>query len=491
MQTTLDKARILIVDDEADIRHSLRGILEEDEGHTVIGCENAEEALEIIAKELPDLVFLDIWLPGMDGMSALAKIRDSYPALPVIMISGHGNIETAVTAIRLGAHDFIEKPLSLEKIVLAVSRTLEFVNIRRENQALKTRFSDVKPGLTGGSPAIMEVKKQIEQVAPTDAWVLITGENGTGKEIAARSIYTMSLRSHKPLVAVNCAAIPEELIESELFGHEKGAFTGAEAAKEGKFELAHQGTLFLDEIADMSLKTQAKILRILQEKEFERVGGVRTTRVDVRVIAATNKNMQEEIAAGRFREDLYYRLKVFPLELPPLKERGNDILLLAEVFQHELMREHGFKPLQIGPDAERALLAYPWPGNVRELRNFMERMLILHSGQKIGEANLPAEIREYASPTKGLLQSADQNSSLSDCRQEAPHDPQPDGACLAAALAQDDWRLARQEFEITFLKSKLRQCEGNISRLSKLVGIERSHLSRKLKTYAIQAESEE
>ena len=201
--------------------------------------------------------------------------------------------------------------------------------------------------------------------------------------------------------------------------------------------------------------------------------------------------MQEEIAAGRFREDLYYRLKVFPLELPPLKERGNDILLLAEVFQHELMREHGFKPLQIGPDAERALLAYPWPGNVRELRNFMERMLILHSGQKIGEANLPAEIREYASPTKGLLQSADQNSSLSDCRQEAPHDPQPDGACLAAALAQDDWRLARQEFEITFLKSKLRQCEGNISRLSKLVGIERSHLSRKLKTYAIQAESEE
>ena len=473
-----NKARILIVDDEPGIRLSLQGILEEDEGHVVLEAETAESALELIATEMPDLVFLDIWLPGMDGMDALAQIKEDYPALPVIMISGHGNIETAVAAIRMGAHDFIEKPLSLEKIVLAVNRTMEFVNLKRENQALKANLADAPLELDGESPAILEVKRQIAQVAPTAAWVLITGENGTGKEIAARSVYAQSQRSKEQFVAVNCAAIPEELIESELFGHEKGAFTGADTARPGKFELAHQGTLFLDEIGDMSLKTQAKILRILQEREFERVGGSRTIRVDVRVIAATNKNMEEEIASGRFREDLYYRLNVFPLVLPPLSSRGKDILLLCALFQHNLVSKHGFKPLLLTSSAKQAILNYAWPGNVRELRNFMERMLIIHGGKEVTVTNLPTEMQGFAAkPSFAPNSLPAQNPS---CLELAPE--------VCHALALNDLRKARQEFEICFLRSKFQQYGGNISRLAEVVGVERSHLSRKLKTYGIQQE---
>lgn len=471
------KARILIVDDEAGIRLSLRGILEEDEGHIVLDCESAEEALELIGRELPDLIFLDIWLPGMDGMDALSKIKERHPQLPVIMISGHGNIETAVSAIKAGAHDFIEKPLSLEKIVLAVNRTLEFILLKRENEALRTGQEDSPLELDGVSPAIMAVKEQIARVAPTDAWVLITGENGTGKEIAARSVYLKSERQKGPFVAVNCAAIPEELIESELFGHERGAFTGAEAARPGKFELAHQGTLFLDEIGDMSLKTQAKILRILQEKEFERVGGSQTIRVDVRVIAATNKNMEEEISAGRFREDLYYRLNVFPLALPPLKERGNDILLLAALFEDTLITRHGFRPLTLGEEARDAILNYSWPGNVRELRNFIERMLILHSGKELRLGHLPAEMQAGVAAAPKKFSGPAVGSSV--C---AP-------ACspVFPALAINDLRAARQEFERFYLKTKLAECNGNISHLAELIGIERSHLSRKLKMLEITA----
>ena len=468
------KARILIIDDEDGIRLSLKGILEEDEGHTVIEAESAEEGLKIIDRELPDLVFLDIWLPGMDGMEALAKIREDHPQLPVIMISGHGNIEIAVAAVREGAHDFIEKPLSLEKIVLAVNRTLEFTLLRRENETLRSARRESPLALDGNSPVINAVKKQIAQVAPTEAWVLITGDNGTGKEIAARSIYAQSNRRHELFVAVNCAAIPEELIESELFGHEKGAFTSADSARAGKFELAHQGTLFLDEIGDMSLKTQAKILRILQEREFERVGGSRTIRVDVRVIAATNKNMEEEIAAGRFREDLYYRLNVFPLRLPPLKERGQDILLLASLFENNLAARHGFRPLLLSEGARRAMLAYEWPGNVRELRNFIERMLILYSGRELKPEHLPPEMCAGIFQAQPPVSSGGENTCASACND------------LGAALALNDLRAARQEFESAYLRLKLAECSGNISRLSELIGMERSHLSRKLKALGVQ-----
>lgn len=470
------KARILIVDDEPGIRLSLKGILGEDEGHTVLECETAEDAFPLIARELPDLIFLDIWLPGMDGIEALSRIKESYPQLPVIMISGHGNIETAVSAIKAGAHDFIEKPLSLEKIVMAVNRTLEFVLLKRENEVLRISQGNSPIDLDGNSPAIMEVKRQIARVAPTDAWVLITGGNGTGKEIAARSIYAKSERSNKQFVAVNCAAIPEELIESELFGHKEGAFTGACASRSGKFELAHLGTLFLDEIGDMSMKTQAKILRILQEKEFERVGDSQTIRVDVRVIAATNKNMEEEIAAGRFREDLYYRLNVFPLILPLLKERGDDILLLTALFLEALVTKHGFKSLVLSEGAKNALLNYSWPGNVRELRNFVERMLILHSNKELRLEHLPFEM---------------QNKGLPNRLQEGSQATSPSCAILCSelnpAMSINDLRAARHEFEAVYLKSKLGECGGNISRLAELIGLERSHLSRKLKSLGIQA----
>lgn len=465
-------ARILIIDDEEGIRMSLRGILAEDEGHEVYEAATAEDGLQLLTREMPDVVFLDIWLPGMDGLTALNRIRETYPSLPVIMISGHGNIETAVSAILQGAHDFIEKPLSLEKVVIATNKALEVANLRRENMALKTRLqcSDTVE-LTGNSPAMISVREQIERVAPTDAWVLITGENGTGKEIAARSLHRQSRRRDNPMVAVNCAAIPEELIESELFGHEKGAFTGAEGTKVGRFETANQGTLFLDEIADMSLKTQAKILRILQEQRFERVGGNRTIHVDVRVIAATNKNLEKEIAAGRFREDLYYRLKVFPLALPPLRDRGQDILLLANIFQDTFAVEHGFRPLRFTEDAEQCLLTYAWPGNVRELRNFMERMLILYSGKEVDSRMLPAEITGRC-PVSSSAKTEESTLRI-------PILPGP-----------QDFKLARQEFETRFLAAKLQECGNNISRLADYIGLERSNLSRKLKAIGLTADAE-
>ncbi len=321
--------RLLIVDDEEDIRASLRGILE-DESYTVFEAANAEEGLAFLEKQSVDLVFLDIWMPGMDGLALLDVLQKLYPHLPVLMISGHGTIETAVSAFKKGAYDFIEKPLSLDKVLFSVERALELHDLKRENSDLRQMLDTSAPiGPMGTSPLMVELREQINRVAPLDTWVLITGENGTGKELVARAVHTASKRSHKPLVALNCAAIPEELIESELFGHEKGAFTGADSVKVGKFELAQQGTLFLDEIGDMSLKTQAKILRILQEKSFERVGGNRVIHADVRVIAATNKDLELAIQQGEFREDLYYRLRVFPLHVPPLRVRGLDILLLA------------------------------------------------------------------------------------------------------------------------------------------------------------------
>lgn len=462
--------RLLIVDDEEGIRISLRGVLE-DEGHIVFDVGSAEEGLTFLEKTQVDLVFLDIWLPGMDGLAMLDAIHSQYPSIPVLMISGHGTIETAVAAIKRGAYDFIEKPLSLEKVILAVERALEFHALKRENQELRRQLDDkTVDGPMGASPVMLELQEQINRVAPLDTWVLLTGENGTGKELAARAVHNASRRNARPMVAVNCAAIPEELIESELFGHEKGAFTGADTAKVGKFELAHEGTLFLDEIGDMSLKTQAKILRILQEKSFERVGGNKVFHADVRVIAATNKDLEAAILAGEFREDLYYRLRVFPLHVPPLRERGNDLFLLADHFVATLAQDLGLAPVSFSSDAKKALLAYSWPGNVRELRNFIERMLILHAGEQVTRAMLPAEFKNTDKARPG--------------RDADPAGP--DQRRLPDKALPADFKSARSAFEAQFLASKLQEHDGNISRLAEAIGLERSYLSRKLKMYNIQ-----
>jgi two-component system nitrogen regulation response regulator NtrX len=372
-----------------------------------------------------------------------------------------------VAAIKKGAHDFVEKPLSLEKVILAVDRALEFQALKRENTGLRELLeAKTQGGLMGASPSMRVLHQQIDRVAPLDTWVLITGENGTGKELAARAIYNASRRSGKPMIAVNSAAIPEDLIESELFGHERGAFTGADVSREGKFEMAHQGTLFLDEIGDMSLKTQAKILRILQEKSFERVGGTKVLHVDVRVIAATNKNLEAAIAAGKFREDLYYRLRVFPLHVPPLRERGADILLLAEHFNGVLAQDLGLGRVNFSPEAREALLIYAWPGNVRELRNFMERMLILHGGADVDLRMLPREFQRAAA-SSGLEKDPPATGSVA--------------GFVATAALPGDFKAARSAFETHFLTAKLKECNGNIARLAEVTGLERSYLYRKLK----------
>ena len=466
-------ARILIIDDEEPIRFSLRGILE-DEGYEVLEAATAEEGLEVADAERPDLVFLDIWLPGMDGLTAQARLKGNHPDLPVVMISGHGTIETAVSAIQQGAYDFIEKPLSLEKVVIVAARALEAGSLRRENQVLRTVLPE-QDELIGQSPVMLKFQELLARVAPTDVWVLLTGENGTGKELAARALHAGSRRADAPMIAVNCAAIPEELIESELFGHEKGAFTSADQARAGRFEMANNGTLFLDEIGDMSLKTQAKILRILQEQSFERVGGTRTIKVDVRVIAATNKNLEEAIAAGTFREDLYYRLRVVPLHLPPLRERGGDLDLLLAAFTERLYRVHACKAPVYAPETMERLRRYPWPGNVRELRNFAERMVILFGGKTVLPVDLPPEMTPQGKP--------EPSAEAASAACEPAFLPQ------SAVLGPDlDFKKARAVFEARYLEAKLHECGGNITRLAETIGLERSYLHRKLKGYGISSE---
>jgi two-component system nitrogen regulation response regulator NtrX len=366
----------------------------------------------------------------------------------VVMMSGHGTVESAVRSTRLGAFDFIEKPLSIDQLLLTIEHAVERAQLERENARLRAaRVGAVE--IFGESDAILELKRQIERAAPTSGWALITGENGTGKELVARQLHLKSQRSRGPFVAVNCAAIPEELIESELFGHEKGAFTGAVARKRGKFELAHGGSLFLDEVADMSLMTQAKVLRILQENSFERVGGTGSIKVDVRVIAATNRNLEEEIAAGRFREDLYYRLNVLPLRVPSLRERPTDIPILARAFVAEFCAEAGGKPVEMSQRAVEQLIRYPWPGNVRELRNLMERLVIMAPGAAIDEVDLP------------------------------------NAAAATNAAADLTLDAARRGFERDFLAARLAAHGGNISRTAEAVGIKRETLSRKLKALGI------
>ncbi len=445
-------SRILVVDDEEGIRRSLQGILS-DEGVEVVVASDGEEAISVLReRDDMDLVLLDIAMPGRNGLEILEEIGQTWSHVPVVMMSGHGNIETAVRATKLGAYNFIEKPISLEKLLVTIDNALDRSRLEEENRKLRADAVRAHE-ILGSSPPIAEVKDQIKIAAPTNGWVLITGENGTGKELVARQIHLHSKRADKPFIEVNCAAIPEELIESELFGHEKGAFTGAIAQKRGRFELANEGTIFLDEIADMSLKTQAKILRILQESTFERVGGVGTIEVDVRVIAATNKDLKREIAEGSFREDLYYRLNVIPFHVPPLRQRREDIPDLARAFVAEFCAESGTKGKEVTPRAMKQLEAYSWPGNVRELRNLMERLVLMTPDRQIKEANLPEAIRVSGAATGSV---------------------------------EETLEGARKAFEREFLMTKLRENAWNISRTAEAIGIARESLSRKIKSFKIE-----
>jgi two-component system nitrogen regulation response regulator NtrX len=447
---------ILIVDDEDSIRQSLEGILQ-DEGFETAFATTGEECLKIISSDDPDLVLLDIWMPGIDGLETLKRVKKIRPLQQVIMMSGHGTIETAVKATQLGAYDFIEKPLSLEKVLLSIQNALQVRQLVAENKALKEKIN-LDYEMIGESPIIDDLKKQIAVAAPSSGWALITGENGTGKELVARAIHQQSTRADKPFIEVNCAAIPEELIESELFGHEKGAFTGATAARQGKFDLANGGTLFLDEIGDMSLKTQAKILRILQEHKFERVGGNRTIAVNVRVIAATNKDLQEEIKKGNFREDLYFRLNVLPFTVPPLRERKEDIPQLCNHFFKFFCRKEAKENKVMSVEAMQALLGYDWPGNVRELKNLIERLVIMTQGKEIQVKDLPHSIYKP--------------NDITDIKMS--HNPMP-----------DSYREAKEQFERRFLLEKLEKNNWNISRTAEDIGLERSNLHRKIKAYNI------
>src|SRR5256884_2805307 len=390
---------ILIVDDEPAIQSTLKGVLE-DEGYRVSAVGSGAEALARVAEDGPELVFLDIWMSGMDGLETLAKIKRLRADAAVVMISGHGTIETAVKATKLGAYDFIEKPLSLEKTLLTAARALEHARLARENAQLRERL-DLEWDIVGQSPVMQALRQQIATAAPTTGRVLIHGENGSGKQLVARAIHQLSTRVEQPFVEVNCAAIPEELIESELFGHEKGAFTGAVARRKGKFETANSGTLFLDEIGDMSLKTQAKVLRALEEQAFERVGGKDTVRIDVRVIAASNRDLETLIRDGRFREDLYYRLNVIPIEVPALRERKDDIPALVDHFVAVFCAENGKRLKTVSGEALGYFVAYDWPGNVRELRNMVERLVIMTPGDVIGADHLPAPLRPKAATPAG------------------------------------------------------------------------------------------
>jgi len=445
-------AKILIVDDEQSIRSTLAKILE-DEGHRTAVSESGEEALAQAARDEFDLIILDLWLPGVDGMTVLEKFR-AAGAPPVIVISGHGNIETAVRATRLGAFDFLEKPLSLERVLLTIGHALSDRRLREQVRDLRQSLSS-EDLLIGESDVMKELEQQIRSAAPSNSRVLINGENGSGKEIVARTLHRWSHRAEQPFIDVNCAAIPEELIESELFGHRKGAFTGAIDERKGKFELADGGTLFLDEVGDMSVRTQAKVLRVLQEQTFQKVGGQQPITVDVRVIAATNKNLQNEIERGAFRDDLYYRLNVIPIDVPPLRSRGNDVVLLAEHFLRRFAAETGTPRKRLSAGAAAKLKGYHWPGNVRELRNVIERLAILLRGEAIDAEDIQLGAR---------------------------------GAAPADISADLTLKEARDAFEKQFILARLKDFAGNVSRTADALGVERSNLYRKLHAYGITVE---
>lgn len=460
-------ASILVVDDEEAIRTSLRSILE-DEGYDVSVAANGVEALKIYGADPPDLMILDIWMPEMDGLETLRRVKEFVPTTQVMMISGHGSIETAVKAIKLGAYDYIEKPLSLENVTLRVKHALEQFRLAQENRSLRTKVQQ-KFELVGDSPAMQRLRELIATAGPTNSRVLIGGENGTGKELVARAIHTYSTRSDHPFVAVNCAAIPETLIESELFGHEKGSFTGATSMKRGQFEQADGGTLFLDEIADMSLNTQAKVLRALQEQQFTRVGGTKLMKVDVRVLAASNKDLEKEIGRGQFREDLYYRLNVVPIVVPPLRERREDIPALVRHFMKTHVEEQGLRMKEVSPEAMAVFQQYEWPGNIRELRNLIERLMIMVPGFVIDAAQATLSLQGR---TVGVISTGNQTPNL------------------LLAKSYDSLRDARNAFEKEYISRKLREHHWNISRTAEDLKIERSHLHRKIKLLDVEMRPE-
>lgn len=461
---------ILIIDDEASIRQTLEAALS-DEGYKVKTAASGKQGLESLKTDPSDLVILDIWMPELDGIETLKIIKSEWPELPVIMMSGHGTIETAVKATKLGAFDFLEKPPSLERLLVLIQNAVGVHDLVRENNALRKQIKRSRT-LIGESPAIQHIQELVRRVAPTTGSVIITGENGTGKELVAHAIHALSSRFTKPFIEVNCAAIPEELIESELFGHEKGAFTGATQLRRGKFDLAHGGTIFLDEIADMSLKTQAKVLRILQEQKFERVGGTQTISVDVRVVAATNKDLKAEIQKGTFREDLFYRLNVVPFVVPPLRDRKEDIPLLAEHFLKEFATTHGRKPRVLKPDSIELLRAYPWPGNVRELKNLIERLMILTTESQEGAPITPADLMSH-------LQIDSFSAAVG-----GHHADEAKNSAMSARNLRD----ARTEFEKDFILKTLKENDWNVSKASAVLGIERSHLHKKMKSFGIEHE---
>src|SRR3954454_17244326 len=447
------KPSVLIVDDEAGVRSALGGVLR-DERYAVEAVDSGEACLDRVTRTPFDVIILDIWLPGMDGLATLSRLRERRVDSPVVMISGHGNIESAVRAIKMGAFDFVEKPLSLDKTVLVVGNAVRQRRLEVENRALRASV-DRRLTMVGESYVMGQLREQVAMAAPTNGRVLIFGENGTGKELVARSIHQLSRRRGGPFIEVNCAAIPEELIESELFGHVKGAFTGAVADRRGKFEASDGGTLFLDEIADMSLKTQAKVLRALQEQVVEPLGGTGSMKVDVRILAATNKDLPGEIRAGRFREDLYFRLNVIPIFVPPLREREADIPLLAAHFMIEFAREYGRRPKQLDTGAATGLRSYRWPGNVRELRNVIERLMIMVPGETIALSDL-------AFLDGGTLTAVEQ-----------PGVP---------AMSLHD---ARERFERDYILRALAAQQANMSRTAEALGVERSNLYRKMRAFGI------
>ncbi len=434
---------ILVVDDEPSIRRSLEGILT-DEGFEVITAANGYECLKSIETEFPDLILLDIWMPGMDGLETLKEIKKNNPLLPVIMISGHGTIETAVNATKHGAFNFIEKPVAIDKVIVAINNALNFRRLEEENKYLRTKMIS-KNSINGIGTAIQELNLQIAVAAPSESTILITGENGTGKELVARTIHQFSNRSEKPLITVNCAAIPDDLFESELFGHEKGAFPEAVNKNIGKFELADTGSIFLDEIGDMSLANQAKIVQVLEEQKFSRLGGNRVQEVDVRIIAATNKNLEKEIETGAFREDLYFRLNGIPIPVPPLRERLEDVPVLIETFLKKTAKKTGKEVKTMSPEVLSLLSEDLWPGNVRELKNLIERLAGTIDSDVITLDDIPAPYNVNSSG--GIDKILTPLSSIN--------------------YLED----ARKEFEYKFVKAKLQLYNGNVKKAAKAMGI--------------------
>jgi two-component system nitrogen regulation response regulator NtrX len=450
----MKSTRILIVDDEPGIRISLRGVLE-DEGYEIDAVASGEACLEALARRSYTLVYLDVWLPEMDGMEVLQRLQEiPFEDRPVVvMISGHGSIDTAVRATKLGAFDFLEKPLTLQKISVVTKNALEHRRLELENTRLRgDEYSRYR--IIGESVPMRALRQQLQLMAATNGRVLIYGESGTGKELVAHAIHAMSPRAPQPIVEVNCAAIPEDLIESELFGHVKGSFTGAQETKVGKFQKADGGTIFLDEIGDMSLRTQAKVLRALEEQRFEAVGAHEAVQVDVRVIAATNKNLEQEIERGNFREDLFYRLNVIPFHVPPLRDRAEDVPLLADYFLAEFTRAYGRKPKELTPAAYQVLVEHHWPGNVRELRNLIERIVILNPQVRVDARHIPLPATRRAAPSSRM-----------------------DGF---ASLHE-----VREAVEREYILKKLEETGGNVTRTAELLGLERSNLYRKMKALGI------